>query len=178
VLIGAQIAAGERTDPERGKVTVADYTSSWIAHRPGVRVRTVDLYNWLLAKGVSVSMAAKAYRLLRAVLTTAVDGDKILSRNPAGCAALGRNTHPNGRCSPSIRSSTWPSESAADRSATSARCPLAATVFASAETATPQRQCLRRGRRHRDQGSDGAHGSRPQRKQSRTLEYLSRGLHK
>ena len=36
----------------------------------------------LLGSGVSVSVAAKAYRLLRAVLTTAVDEDKILARNP------------------------------------------------------------------------------------------------
>jgi hypothetical protein len=36
----------------------------------------------LLAKGVSVSMAAKAYRLLRAIMTTAVDDDGLLSRNP------------------------------------------------------------------------------------------------
>jgi hypothetical protein len=31
----------------------------------------------LLANGVSVSMAAKAYRLLRAIMTTAVDDDCI-----------------------------------------------------------------------------------------------------
>jgi hypothetical protein len=35
----------------------------------------------LLAEVVSVSMTAKAYRLLRAVLTTAVEEDKILARN-------------------------------------------------------------------------------------------------
>ncbi len=36
----------------------------------------------LLAKGVSQTMAAKAYRLLRAILMTAVNEDRILSRNP------------------------------------------------------------------------------------------------
>ncbi|MEV0324889.1 site-specific integrase [Micromonospora echinospora] len=36
----------------------------------------------LLGNGVSVSMAAKAYRLLRAVLMTAVKEDEILTRNP------------------------------------------------------------------------------------------------
>lgn len=41
----------------------------------------------LLDKGVSVSMAAKSYRLLRAILTTAVEEDKILPRNP--CRVLG-----------------------------------------------------------------------------------------
>lgn len=36
----------------------------------------------LLGNGVSVSVAAKAYRLLRAVLMTAAEDDKILARNP------------------------------------------------------------------------------------------------
>jgi integrase len=123
VLIEAQIASGEWTDPERGKVTVTDYASAWIAQRPGLRVRTVDLYNWLLAKhitpylggvpigklstpmirkwrsdllakGVSVSMAAKAYRLLRAVLTTAVEEDKILPRNPCRVRGAGEEHAP------------------------------------------------------------------------------------
>jgi hypothetical protein len=83
-------AAGERR---------ADALIAAVPARPGLRVRTVDLYNWLLAKhigpylggvpignlstpmirkwraelldrGVSVSMAAKSYRLLRAILAT------------------------------------------------------------------------------------------------------------
>ncbi|WP_223874602.1 tyrosine-type recombinase/integrase [Salinispora fenicalii] len=41
----------------------------------------------LLGNGVSESMAAKAYRLLRAVLMTAVKEDEILTRNP--CRMLG-----------------------------------------------------------------------------------------
>jgi hypothetical protein len=118
VLIEAQIAAGEWTDPERGKVKLADYAAAWITQRPGLRVRTVDLYNWLLAKhitpylggvpvgklstpmirkwradllakGVSVSMAAKAYRLLRAIMTTAVEEDKIVPRNPCRVRGAG-----------------------------------------------------------------------------------------
>ena len=111
--------AGEWTDPERGKVKLGDYAATWIAERPGLRVRTVDLYTWhlsqahcalsgrrspigklstpmirkwradLLGNGVSVSMAAKAYRLLRAVLTTAVEEDKILPRNPCRVRGAG-----------------------------------------------------------------------------------------
>jgi len=106
-----QIYHGEWTDRELGKVELRDYAERWIAQRPGLRPRTSDLYFWLLRKhiaptlggvplgklstamirrwrsellgsGVSVSVAAKAYRLLRAVLTTAVDEDKILARNP------------------------------------------------------------------------------------------------
>ena len=45
-LIEAQMMAGEWTDPDRGKVKLADYAATWIAERPGLRVRTVDLYTW------------------------------------------------------------------------------------------------------------------------------------
>ena len=44
----------------------------------------------LLRHGVSVSMAAKAYRLLRSILATAVEEDKILARNP--CRVRGAGT--------------------------------------------------------------------------------------
>jgi hypothetical protein len=111
VMIEAQIRSGEWTDPERGKVKLGEYASAWITERPGLRPRTMDLYRWLLRKhidprlggvpvaklstrmirewraallasGVFVSVAAKAYRLIRAILTTAVEDDKLLPRNP------------------------------------------------------------------------------------------------
>ncbi|GAA5085595.1 integrase [Thermocatellispora tengchongensis] len=116
-LIEAQIIKGEWTDPERGKIKLKDYAETWIAERPGLRPRTVDLYRWLLKKhivpylgnaavakistamvrqwradllgnGVSVSMAAKAYRLLRAVLMTAAD-DQVIPRNPCRIRGAG-----------------------------------------------------------------------------------------
>ncbi|MGH3487203.1 MAG: tyrosine-type recombinase/integrase [Actinopolymorphaceae bacterium] len=88
-----------------------DYAEKWIAQRPALSRRTVELYEsllanhirphlggvplgrldtplireWrakLLAGGVSANVAAKAYRLLRAVLTTAVNEDAIIPRNP------------------------------------------------------------------------------------------------
>src|SRR5258708_12082785 len=43
----------------------------------------------LISDGMSVSMAAKAYRLLRAVLMTAVEEDKILTRNPCRIRGAG-----------------------------------------------------------------------------------------
>ncbi len=43
----------------------------------------------LLGNGVSVSVAAKAYRLLRAVLMTATEDDKILTRNPCRIRGAG-----------------------------------------------------------------------------------------
>ncbi|HET6504803.1 MAG TPA: tyrosine-type recombinase/integrase, partial [Amycolatopsis sp.] len=83
----------------------------WINQRPGLRPRTTELYRWLLRKhiapylgrvelgklstpvirqwraerleaGVSESVTAKAFRLLRAILNTAMEEDKILQRNP------------------------------------------------------------------------------------------------
>ena len=112
------MTSGTWTDPERGKVKLGDYAATWIAQRAGLRPRTVDLYRWLLKKhiepfiggvpvgkmstrlvrewratlldnGVSVSMAAKAYRLLRAVMTTAVEDDNMLARNPCRIKGAG-----------------------------------------------------------------------------------------
>ncbi len=117
-LIEADMIAGGWADPDRGKVKLGDYAAPWIAQRPGLRPRSVDLYRWLLQRyigpqlgavplgklstpmirdwragllsgGVSVSMTAKAYRLLRAVLTTAVEEDKILARNPCRIRGAG-----------------------------------------------------------------------------------------
>jgi integrase len=122
-LIEAQIIAGEWTDPQRGKATLGDYARDWITQRPGLRVRTIDFYRWLLAKhiepylgevpigklstqtirewragllarGVSATMTAKAYRLLRAVLMTAVEEDKILPRNPCRIRGAGSEQAP------------------------------------------------------------------------------------
>jgi integrase len=105
------LVQGEWTDPNRAKVSLSDYAERWVAERAGLRPRTVELYRWLLKKhvlpmlgpiplgklstpiirnwraellvaGVSETMAAKAYRLLRAVLNTAVEEDRIIPRNP------------------------------------------------------------------------------------------------
>jgi integrase len=111
VKVEARIVAGDWTDPERAKILLADYAAKWITERPGLRPRTVELYRWVLNKhivpvlggmqlgrispadvrqwraelvagGTGKSTAAKAYRLLRAVLNTAVEPDNILTRNP------------------------------------------------------------------------------------------------
>jgi integrase len=109
--VEAQLARQEWTDPARAEIRVGDYAGKWIAQRAGLRPRTVQLYTWLLGRyispclgkvtlarldsamvrewranlissGVSDSMTAKAYRLLRAVLMTAVKEDEILTKNP------------------------------------------------------------------------------------------------
>jgi hypothetical protein len=122
-IVEAQMIAGEWTDPQRGKVKLGGYARDWVTQRPGLRVRTVDFYRWLLAKhiepylgevpiaklstqvirewragllaqGVSAMTTAKAYRLLRAVLTTAVEEDKILPRNPCRIRGAGSEQAP------------------------------------------------------------------------------------
>lgn len=106
-----QVLRGEWTDPGRARITVHDYVTAWIIQRPGLRPRTIELYKWLLRKhidpelggvelgklstslirhwragrlasGVSATVTAKSYRLLRAAMNTAVNEDKILPRNP------------------------------------------------------------------------------------------------
>lgn len=117
-LIEAQILNGEWTDPERAKVKLGEYAAKWIEQRPGLRPRTVELYRrllrrqiaphlggvplgklstpmireWrmtLLGEGVSASVTAKAYRFLRAVLTTAAEDDRIIPRNPCRIRGAG-----------------------------------------------------------------------------------------
>jgi hypothetical protein len=58
VMIEAQIRSGEWTDPERGKVKLADYGSAWITERPGLRPRTMDLYR----SASTSSRTSAAYR--------------------------------------------------------------------------------------------------------------------
>lgn len=110
-LVEAQIIRREWIDPDRGKILLGDYAERWIKQRPKLRPRTVQLYEWLLRKhiapylggmplgvvdtplvrewraallanGVSESMTAKAYRLLRAVFMTAVREDELIRINP------------------------------------------------------------------------------------------------
>jgi integrase len=116
-LIETEITHGTWTDPDRAKIKLADYATVWIAQRPGLRPRTVEIYrgllrrhvspylgnvplakidtpmirDWrarLLDQGVSVSEAAKAYRFVRAVLMTAAD-DRIIPRNPCRVRGAG-----------------------------------------------------------------------------------------
>lgn len=116
-LTEGKILRGEWTDPERARVKLGDYVRTWIDQHPGLRPRTVELYNRLLRKqiaphlgamavgdittavvrewratqltdGVSASQTAKAYRLLRAVLSTAVSDD-LIPRNPCRIRGAG-----------------------------------------------------------------------------------------
>jgi integrase len=108
---------GEWVDPRAGKITLEAFATTWIAERPDLRPRTRDLYAWLLGKhvlphlgsalvgslrpsdvrtwhanllkaGVGSVTVAKAYRLLRTVLGTAVS-DGMLTKNPCNIRAGG-----------------------------------------------------------------------------------------
>lgn len=108
--IEAQILDDEWIDPDAGKIAFGKYAADWIDERPKLRPRTVELYGYLLRKhiaptfgdkplneikdphvrrwrkklldeGVSEVTVAKAYRLLKAILSTAVD-DQLIKRNP------------------------------------------------------------------------------------------------
>ncbi|MBN9098848.1 MAG: tyrosine-type recombinase/integrase family protein [Pseudonocardia sp.] len=110
-LAEARMIRGDWIDPQRSAVPFGAYAERWIRERPSLRPRTVELYGWLfrkhlepklgtikvgdlstalirewrsdlLAAGVSQSVAAKSYRLLRAILNTAVQEDGLIARNP------------------------------------------------------------------------------------------------
>jgi integrase len=118
----AEMLRGEWIDPDAGRVPLGDYAAAWIAQRPRLAPRTVALYesllrlhieptlgglylatltparvrSWragLLDAGVGAVTAAKAYRLLRAVMATAVD-DELIRRNPCRIKGGGREKSP------------------------------------------------------------------------------------
>jgi integrase len=101
---------GTWIDPRQGTVQLGDYAKAWLTTRTGLRPRTRELYDltlrlhvlpvlgekelasitssqvrsWyagIFEKGLAQSTCAKAYRLLRTILATAVD-DNVIARNP------------------------------------------------------------------------------------------------
>jgi integrase len=122
MLKEAEIRKGDWIDPDAGAVLVADFGATWIKERPNLRPKTVRLYGYLLRahiaphftavtiagvtlarvrrwrktlldSGVSAVTAAKAYRLLRAILNTAVD-DGLIRSNPCRVKGADRETSP------------------------------------------------------------------------------------
>ncbi|MFU8876351.1 tyrosine-type recombinase/integrase [Micromonospora sp. SL4-19] len=120
--VEADIIKGTWHDPNRGRIALGEYATTWIDHRPNLRPRTVALYRWLyrkyieptlsavllsdltpgrvrawyaelVAAGVTDTMRAKAYRLLHAVLVTAVD-DELIRRNPCRIKSAGEHHTP------------------------------------------------------------------------------------
>ncbi len=122
-LAEAQMMRGDWIDPDRGKIRLTDYAERWIEERPKLRPRTKALYrqlfrshikprlgelslggittatvrDWrarLIENGVSQSVAAKAYRLLRAIFNTAVKEDELIRANPCRIPGADREDAP------------------------------------------------------------------------------------
>ena len=121
-LTEAEIVRGEWLNPDRGRLSFATYAKAWVAERPNLRPKTKQLYEglvrctwppmlgtftvqeitephvrrWrktLLDSGVGEVTVAKAYRLLKVILNTAVD-DGMIRRNPCRIKGAGQERSP------------------------------------------------------------------------------------
>ena len=102
---------GVWVDPTAGRITFGSYAERWLAQRVGLRPRSRELYDYILRhhllptfaevqlkaitvarvrawhaelhekRSIGPSTVAKAYRLLRTIMATAVE-DELISRNP------------------------------------------------------------------------------------------------
>jgi integrase len=114
-----ELERGTWVDPTAGKVALSEYAEKWLADRPSLRPRTVELYRSLLRLHVlpvlgstelaqltpgkvrswrarlieaghpGPSSIAKSYRLLHAICATALE-DGLIARNP--CVIKGAST--------------------------------------------------------------------------------------
>lgn len=173
-LTEAELAAGTWIDPDAGRIPFTDYAQEWITERPNLRPKTIQLYRYLLrrhlrpafagntlagitdadvrrwrsdllAAGVSPVTTAKAYRLLKAILATAVE-DQSIRRNPCRIRAPASRNHPNGPPSPCRRSTSWQTRLASVTapwcsSVVSAACAGASWSPCAAPTSTPTAVC-------------------------------------
>lgn len=117
-----ELESGGWQRPAEASTTLAEYATAWLEDRADLRPRTVELYRGLLANhllpqlgtlklsaittqvvrhwcaerlrsGVGRSTVAKAYRLLKTILGTAVV-DEVLVRNPCVLRAAGSERTP------------------------------------------------------------------------------------
>lgn len=111
------IGRGTWVDPDRGRVTLADYAGRWIDQRHDLRPRTADDYRDIIRVHIVPALGAtqlgrltpadvrawnaelsgrvpgrarKAYRLLRTILNTAV-ADELIVRNPCRVRGAGQD---------------------------------------------------------------------------------------
>lgn len=121
-LTEADMMRGTWTDPHAKSEDLRTYATRWITERPGLSERTKRYYagllrlhivptlgakdlkritpaavrSWrqgLLDSGLGASTVAKSYRLLRAVMNTAVD-DEVIDRNPCRIKGAGVENAP------------------------------------------------------------------------------------
>jgi len=117
----ADILGGDWIDPDAGSVPFAEYAATWIEERD-LRPATAQVYRYVLGRhlnpslgnravadikepqvrrwrkqlldsGVSTVSAAKAYRLLKAIMNTAVD-DGLIRRNPCRIKGAAQDRSP------------------------------------------------------------------------------------
>jgi integrase len=122
ILTEAEIVRGDWLSPEAGRTLFEHYAQAWVLERPALRPKTLQLYNglvrlhlvptfgtlalqditdprvrrWrkgLLDAGVGEVTVAKAYRLLKAIMSTAVD-DGMIHRNPCRIKGAGQEHSP------------------------------------------------------------------------------------
>ncbi|MFV2171900.1 tyrosine-type recombinase/integrase [Actinomadura sp. LOL_016] len=122
VLKEAEIRNGDWLAPDAGAVPFKEYAETWIQERPGLRPKTVERYEGLLRlhlaptfgnsavadikdghvrrwrkqrldTGVGDVTLAKAYRLLKAIMNTAVS-DGLVKRNPCTIKGGGAENSP------------------------------------------------------------------------------------
>ncbi len=108
---------GTWVDPRQGKVQFSEYAATWLNDRTSIKGRTRDLYElelrryilptlgefemgsitapqirtWhksLFDRGYAQSTCAKAYRMLRTIMSTAVE-DGVISKNPCNIKGAG-----------------------------------------------------------------------------------------
>jgi hypothetical protein len=118
----ADMLAGDWTDPDAALITFREYATDWIDERPGLRPKTIEVYKYVLGRhllpglgarslseikeaqvrrwrrsildgGASPVTAAKAYRLLKAIMNTAVD-DGLIRRNPCRIKGAAQDRSP------------------------------------------------------------------------------------
>jgi Phage integrase, N-terminal SAM-like domain len=112
-------------NPDLGRATFGDYALAWIRERANLRPNTKQVYRYLLGRhllpffgnrpvadikeahirrwrselldsGASPASVAKSYRLIKAIMNTAVD-DGIIRTNPCRVRGAGRTGHLRGR---------------------------------------------------------------------------------
>ncbi len=76
------IAKGEWRDPERAEQLVTEYAATWIKERPGLRPRTIELYEGLLRRHIAPYFAG--------VTLAKIDNNPARDPGLAGGAAVGR----------------------------------------------------------------------------------------
>jgi integrase len=117
-----EIRRGDWIDPLAARTPFADFAEAWVEERPNLRPKTRELYRYLLrahilpafrsytvsaiaeadvrrwrrglvSAEVSEVTAAKAYRLLKAILNTALD-DGLIRRNPCRVKGASQEASP------------------------------------------------------------------------------------